>query len=59
MGNAASDVTSGVKKQAEADSASQKCYQLVDLKGSNYTIREGHITFRIVQHTHTAYPFVT
>jgi len=33
MGNTASDVTSGVKKQAEADSSSQKLYQLVDLKG--------------------------
>jgi len=33
MGNTASDVTSGVKKQAEGDSSSQKCYELADLKG--------------------------
>lgn len=33
MGNTASDVTSGVKKQAEADSNSCKLYQLADLKG--------------------------
>ena len=38
MGNAASDVTSGVKKQAEADTTSQKLYQLVDLKGNVTTL---------------------
>ena len=32
MGNASSNVTSGIKKQAEG-AASSTCYKLVDLKG--------------------------